>query len=264
MPSITYISKCEKNTGLVISPEELLALYFYGIDIQSKDGSDMSNETIRFYIESAQQEIEKHLSIKLNPTFINETEDYTRADYTDGFPFTKVTYPVNNVFAYVGSVNGVDQVKYPRGWLSYRRSSENQYWRDVSVVPNGSMSGNAEIIYSGTVNYYGLKANSRVPDYWTIQYSTGYCYNSLPMDLMNIVGMLASIPLFIIFGDIAGGIAGLASQSLSIDGLSQSTSLTASATSGLFSARIIDYKKSIKETLSKLKKNYRGIGFATC
>ena len=48
MPSIRYITSYKKNTGLLFSSEELIALYFYGIDIKSKDGTDISESTIEF------------------------------------------------------------------------------------------------------------------------------------------------------------------------------------------------------------------------
>jgi len=75
-----------------------------------------------------------------------------------------------------------------------------------------------------------------------------------------VIGKLAAIGIFNVAGDIALGQSALASYSLSIDGLSQSISTTNSATNAAFGARIINYQKEIKDSLSKLKTYYRGIG----
>lgn len=64
-------------------------------------------------------------------------------------------------------------------------------------------------------------------------------------------------------GDIVLGTAGVANMSLSLDGLSQSIGTTASATAAAYSARIIQYMKEIKESLSQLKGVYRGIALTS-
>jgi hypothetical protein len=84
----------------------------------------------------------------------------------------------------------------------------------------------------------------------------------MPMDVLNIVGKLASIGIFNVLGDIVLGTAAVANYSLSIDGLSQSIGTTNSAENSAFSARIINYQKEIKETLAKIKNNVRGLNFA--
>lgn len=264
MPQLTITAKYRKNE-LPISPEELMLLYFFGVDILSKDGSDFSDENIRFYISAAQLEIEKYLGIKLMPEFITETLDYYRDDYFNNFPYVKTTYHANKAFAMLGMINSVEQIIFPQVWLSVRSSSSNNpSWRQINVVPNGSMvSGNSEIIYTGAIAYYGMMGNKKVPDYWTVQYSTGFSLKNFPFDIINIVGMLGAIPVFAIAGDLILG-AGIASMSLGIDGLSQSISSTSSATNAGYGSRIIEYRKTIKETLDQLKKSYKGIGFVVC
>ena len=76
------------------------------------------------------------------------------------------------------------------------------------------------------------------------------------------VKLLIMVIALAVIGIFAVGSAepALASYSLSIDGLSQSISTTNSATNAAFGARIINYQKEIKDSLSKLKTYYRGIG----
>lgn len=262
MPTLSIEAQYRKNEGIVISPEELLLLYLYGFnDIGSQDGSSMSSENIRFYILAAQREIEQFLGIKFNQEFIDENFDYYRDDYMQGFPFVNTTWQVLKPYSWIGMLNTVEQIVYPEQWLNWRQSSNSLNWRKISIVPNGSMThGDANVIYTGVTAYYGLRSLKQVPDYWYIQYTTGFTLKNMPWELLNVVGMYGVIPVLAIYGDLILG-AGIASQSLSIDGLSQSISSTSSATNSGLGSRIVEYRKTVKETLEHVKKTYRGIAF---
>jgi hypothetical protein len=264
MPTLSLITKYRKNTGLILTYEELLAIYFYGVNISSKDGSKIDPSTANMYIGAAQREVERYFDIRIVPKLITETIDYNRDDYTQGFPYIRTSLPVVQVLSLRGLINNVQQIKYPQEWLSANSSTDGTYYRQISIVPNGStVNPDANVIYTGLPAYYGLMSYRNVPNYWTVQYDTGFRINSVPMDIVNLIGMMASIPLFAIAGDLILG-AGIASQSLSIDGLSQSISSTSSATNAGYGARIIEYRKTIKEIVGRLKRHYKGITFAVC
>jgi len=59
------------------------------------------------------------------------------------------------------------------------------------------------------------------------------------------IGLQAAIHPFNILGDLAIG-AGIASMSVSVDGVSRSINTTASAENAAFSARIIQYHKELR------------------
>ena len=77
----------------------------------------------------------------------------------------------------------------------------------------------------------------------------------MPMDLINLTGKLATFGPLGIAGDLILG-AGIAAQSIGVDGLSQSISSTSSATNAGYGARIIQYQKEIAETVKRLKLVY--------
>ena len=112
------------------------------------------------------------------------------------------------------------------------------------------------MILTGITSQVGMQRFDNIPDYWRIQYITGWDIDNLPMDLLNIVGMLASIPALDVAGDLILGTAGIASQSLSIDGLSQSISTSISATNAGYGARILSYTKQIEETAKRIRLVY--------
>jgi hypothetical protein len=96
-----------------------------------------------------------------------------------------------------------------------------------------------------------------IPNYWYVQYETGFPLDKIPADLMNLIGMLASIPLLAISGDLI--LQGMSSNSLSIDGLSQSVS---APSTGAYGARINEYRKSIDLTIERIRMTYSGINFS--
>ena len=266
MPTITYKIKYRKNEGLVFSPSELLTLYLYGITIQASDGSEFDLETTRFYIKSAQKEIEDYLQIKFDNFLQTETLSYYTKDYYQKFPFFQTKYPVKQVYSLIGLLGRAEQVIYPTLWFNVHKDSDGDYPKQFSLVPTGygtGVTGNADVIITGILRDVGLRAYGNIPNYWNVQYTTGYDIDNVPYDLLNVVGKLASIGLFNVAGDIALGQAALANYSLSIDGLSQSIGTTNSATNAAFGARIINYKKEVLETLKRIKLKYRGFNVSS-
>lgn len=258
MPSISYNIKYKKNEGLIISPEELLALYFYGVKIQSQDGSEMSNETILTYIKAATQEIENFLGIKILKKFVQEDIDYYNDSYQETMPLIQTSFFVNEALSLTGRIGTSEQIKFPRTWLSTKRSSEELYRKSIRVIPTGSgqHTSGGDVLLTGFFSQIGLMQYRNVPNYFQAQYITGF--NRVPFDILNVIGKLAAMGLFGIAGDLILG-AGIASMSLGIDGLSQSVSSTSSATNSGYGSRVLQYQKEINESLKRLKLRYKSI-----
>lgn len=265
MPTITYTIKYGKNEGLVMSPQELTNLYFYGISTKSRDGSEISEDTMRSYIMAAQQEIEKYLEVRFNKKFIEETNSYFRDDYWGGFPILRTKLPVNKPLSFIGYLNGIEQIKYPLDWLNTKKDSEGHFYKKIHLIPTGSTTSraNSDIILTGITAYLGLTSYGQVPNYFYLQYVTGYSYDDLPMDLVNLVGKLASIGLFAQLGDIILGAPGVTGISLGMDGLSQNISTTMSAGNSGYAARIKQYSEEIKTTLDRLQLFYKSFNISS-
>lgn len=98
----------------------------------------------------------------------------------------------------------------------------------------------------------------RYPGAFEFDYETGYENSDfVPEGLRAAVGKYATIKALAVIGD--GLLAGFSSQSVSLDGLSESFSSTQSATSAYFGARIVQYQKEIKEFLEKNRYKYAPI-----
>lgn len=257
MPQVTQTFKIKyrKNTGLVMSPAELLEQYFYGTPIKEQDGREMSENTIRLYIDAAQKEIEKFLNLKLKPQIIEEEKDFYWLDFRQ-WGFMRMTYMVRFPLDLIGFISDQEQIRYPREWLSFRKTSDGElYHRNLYLVPGNNNVRTNAIVFSGVTPHLGFLGRHEIPNYWRVTYCTGF--DKVPSDLVNFIGKLAAINIFHILGDLIIG-AGIASQSIGIDGLSQSIATTSSATNAGYGARIIGYTNDLKLSLPKLDSYYKG------
>jgi hypothetical protein len=93
------------------------------------------------------------------------------------------------------------------------------------------------------------------PDIYKIDYETGYnnCVD-VPDDIRYITKKIAAVTLMNIYGD--GKLAAIASRSVSLAGVSESINTTLSATSATFGARIMQYRKEIKEWFIQNRSKY--------
>ena len=264
MPTISYAVKYRKNTGEIFTPEELFSLYFYGISIRSQDGTLIDNDTVRMQIKSAQEEVEKILDIRMTRRFIEQNYSYYRDDYWGKFPIIRVKLPVVKPLSLTGFLNGIEQIRFPQHWLNTKKDSEGFYQKSIHIIPTGSINAQSSgsVLLTGITAYYGMMSFNNIPNYFDVQYVTGFSSDQLPNDLVELVGKFAAIKLFHVAGDLILG-AGIASLSLGLDGLSQSINTTSSATNSGYGARINGYLKDIDRYMKNLKGFYRGIIFTS-
>lgn len=97
-------------------------------------------------------------------------------------------------------------------------------------------------------------ANPGAAGTWSVE-----CPHGIPDDVLHIGAMYACMFALNPAGDMIAG-AGIASKSISIDGLSQSVSTTASATNAGYGSRLIQYWNDIKRQLPALRAKYRNGG----
>lgn len=236
MPTLQIKFPYKKNSALVISAEELQELYFYGINLADRNNNKIPSSTIEQFILAAQEETEKWLGIKLQKQIITENKDWYRSDWQN-WGYIRTTYPVVEPLSLDGLVGDIRQIQYPKEWLSARKTSDGElYHRHIYLVPshNTSTTGINSVVYNGVTPHLGFMGNSTIPNYWELSYVTGFC--KTPSDLLSFIGMLASIQVFYLMGDLILGTPGISSQSISIDGLSQSVS-----SQGSYKARIDGY-----------------------
>ena len=238
----------------VLSPQDIRDIYMYGINTVSADGRPLPDDVIEMYIDSAQEEIEAYLSIKLIPQLFTESLHYRYSDMIQ-WGRMDVSYPVIKPVKLVGAISGLQSIEYPIDWMSARQASDETYFRCINIVPSTPLTNHPLVTGTLPMPMYN---SSAIPNYWTISYYTGYI--KPPNDLINFIGKLAACNVFNNLGDLILG-AGIASQSISIDGISQSIATTSSAENSGYSSRVKAYLEDLKVSLPRIESKYKGFMF---
>ena len=244
------------KNSLPISASELVERYFFGIPIKDPSGNVMSEKSLSFYIKAASEQVEGYLNLKLTRQIIEETLSYNFNDYYS-WGFIPTSFPVLQAHSLVGYIGSIQQVIYPPEWLSVKRTNDpTGQHRAVYLVPSVGTVGHNSVVYNGISPVVGWFGQQTIPNYWTLVYCTSF--KETPSDILDFIGKLAAINVFYQLGDIILG-PGIASQSIGIDGLSQSIGTTLSASKSGYGARVTSYIEDLKVSKDLLKNKYDGM-----
>lgn len=257
MPTIRFTLPYEVRQDLVLSPRELKEIYFLGNPVADQNGNPLTDEAISFFIAEAQRMVGIWLNLRFPRQVIRESLHYSMQDF-QRWGYLRTTYPVNEPVALNGKLGDQNVVEYPASWLSVRRSNQaDQLTRQIYMVPvSGSSISVAQPAYYAFTLMSPYGGQSFVPNYWEVAYVTGFTV--VPPEIVGVIGKMAAISVFHPLGDLILGAPGLASTSLSLDGLSQSISGSA------FSGRLEAYGKELARDLPILRDTYAGMLMVVC
>lgn len=252
----------------ILSIAELKELYLFGLDLTDDAGTPYPDSLYAHYIRQAVSQVEHTLDIKLSRVqYTEERHDYFRQDYVKHM-FVKLFHqPVISVESVRIFMPGEDEIiSFENDWIHIQRASGH-----VEIVPGLSAASATWIGITGVWLPLAVRRYDFLPDAFRIAYTAGFGVkrgtgvspsdpdlDEVPHDIKEVVGKVASFGPLNIAGDLLGG-AGIASQSLSIDGLSQAFSTTSSATNAGYGARILTFERDLKKTIPMLRNYYRGI-----
>jgi len=240
--------------SLVMSVQDLKDIYLYGLDLTDDAGNPYPDVMFEWSINFALDWIEKELDIRVRPTEFDERYDYYRRDFSSYMFLQLREFPVISVEEVALQWPAGEKVlTFPDDWISLR-ADEGQ----INIVPTAGNFESLMLTQGGSVLPLMAAGRDFVPDMIRVQYTAGYALGAVPMAIRELIGKKASFGPLNIAGDLLGG-AGIASQSIGIDGLSQSYNTTSSATNAGYGARLLQYGKEIKEQLQTLRRYYKGI-----
>ena len=264
----------------ICSIEELKTFYLFGVDLTNDRGEPYPDSLYAHYIKSAVDWLETKLMIQITPLDIEEERhDYYRGDYNKYIWIELNSFPVIEIEEVKLVLPGEQTTQvFEREWIHIQRDSGQ-----LQLLPGTGTAGTILFGASGAWIPLIYGGNDFIPDVFRVKYKAGFGLPSpgatdttpgafpnapvsnaspkldrVPPKIKEVIGKLASIGPFNIAGDLLGG-AGIASQSLSIDGLSQSFNTTSSATNAGYGARILQYAKELKDEIPQLERQYNGI-----
>ena len=231
--------------------------YLFGIPLTDDDGNTYSSTNINRRINESIAWLEDELQIKINPTIItDEHHDYHINEYQDFCYIQLYEFPVVSVQSLVASYAGQDIMTFPQDWIHiYNKTGQLQL-----VPTTGSLSQVLIGQGSGMLLPLITRRLSKMPHLFKVGYTAGFAEGAVPGNISDLIAKKTCISILNVMGDILLG-AGIASQSISIDGLSENVNTTQSAENSAYSARIRQYEKEIKIDLPTLKQKYKGLRF---
>jgi hypothetical protein len=249
--------------GEAFSIVEFKDEFLWGIPICNQvTGQSLPDYVLRQKLLSAQKYVEGMLDLKIFKQYILETKEFVREEYME-WGYTKASWFINKPFVISGVLNEQKVLVFPASWVTTRRkiTKDDSFSKCMYFVPNGQGTV-ATFAYNLTINnLYSFYGSRIIPEYWQLEYLTGF--EIIPYDIINLIGMQAAIEILLLIEMtvVSGGgfTFGSASNSLGLDGMSQSVS---KANGGnIFRQRIQQYEKQIATQLTQLKHIYSGFTF---
>jgi hypothetical protein len=246
---------CYKNRLVMTAGEFVQKVYFGVAPIDPKTGVSYPYAYIESSVITAQQQVEDDLSLAINKTLVSEKRPFDR-QYAENYFDTPVSFPIEIPLKLSGGLDNTNQLTFEANQLSGAENSRKSRGRSIRVT-----SGLANSVFFPFFNFsfiggQGASQNpyATIPDFWRVWYTSGY--DVAPADLIEYAEKLADWDLANKFGDFIGLGGGIASASISLDGLSQSVGTTNSATSAAFGARMVKLKEWFDRNISSLQARY--------
>lgn len=230
--------------------------YLFGINLADSNGNPLPEELFIHYLNAAVDYVQNLLDIIICDTDFTERHDYIRNDYRN-WGFIQLAHnPVKEVKRVTLMYGQQRAVEIPLDWVQL-----NKLTGQITLFPSAGSANSLIIGQTGLL--FGFQSQwDWAPMLWEVEYTAGIDENdpAIPFALLKeTIFKRASMGILNVWGDLIIG-AGIASQSVSIDGISQSIGTTQSAMFGGASARIEAYAKDIDERLLPvLRQKFGGI-----
>ena len=228
--------------------------FLFGIDLTDDSGTAYPDSMFTHCLESATAVLEAELDIVLTDLITyTERRDALDSDALCYFLQSVDHRPLREIVTLNCRFGGFEALEIPKTWAHISSPMAGQ----IQVIPSpDAITGIAAmgVPYIGNINLL----RGYTPLWWEITYKAGYdgtTYPS-PKDILECIGLMAAMLPLDTAGDLLLG-AGIASQSVSLDGLSTSTGTTSSATNAGYGARVIQYGKRLDRTLKNIRRKYR-------
>lgn len=235
-----------------INSEFIRENYLFGIPLEDMYGNKMKEGMLDHYIQSAIEFTQRMLQITIKPTEIeDEIHDYYSNDFTQ-WAFMQLHHrPIIEVKS-LGMYFGESKMfEIPKDWVRHPDKSGQ-----IQLFPVSGSSGSMILTSNGSFMPLMVGMYSNAPSLWRVSYTAGL--DIIPHDMVEYICKRASIGILQVWGDLIIG-AGIANQTISIDGLSQSIGTTQSPEFAGSGARIKSYTEDMKELEKRLKDSYLGI-----
>lgn len=193
--------------------------YLFGIDLSDAQGNPLPEGLFVHYLNAAVDYLQNLLDITISETeFTGERHDYIRNDYQN-WGFIQLDHnPVKEIKGVRLMYGNRPSVEIPLDWVQL-----NKLTGQITLFPSAGSANSLIIGQTGML--FGFQSQwDYAPQLWEVDYVAGIDEKdpSMPMNLLlEAVNKRAACGILNVWGDLIIG-AGIANQSVSIDGVSQS------------------------------------------
>jgi hypothetical protein len=244
----------------VLSVEDLTTNFLFGVDLTDDEGQPYPDSLFEFYIKSAVSYLEHVLDLPIRPTRYIEDHDFIYEEFRNNLAFFLDHYPVLDIESVTLQLPGTAPSAFDTSWFYVQKE-----FGHLNLIPG--LGGSSIPLLGASAGFWPpfvaqYRTNRFIPNIFQIKYTAGFkgpCAGGrgVPDNIRMLVGLIASYGPLNIAGDLVAG-AGLSSTSLSIDGLSQGITTTNSSTNAGYGARLIMYRKEMKEQIKAIRDYYKG------
>lgn len=221
--------------------------YLWGMEILNSQGEPLPNTILENIIAAAQDRVERTLNIVIEPREFIEFHDYYACDYVNWVYIDLYHRPVIEVKKVELVFGDQSVVTIDPSWI---KVSEGK--GQMQLFPVWGKMGAMIITGSGIWLPILFRQWQYAPKLWRITYTAGF--TEVPSSLKEIIAKEACITLAEMFIDLVVG-PSVGSQSIAVDGVSQSTTLLAEH------PRIKQYREDIARFYEEVSHSFRGIDF---
>lgn len=246
-----------------LTPDYIKKTYLAGLRLLDDNNQEMADEWYTTHIANAIAWLEDVTNVDiLKRVNVKETHDYHVNDYIQYAFIQLFRIPALSVQA-VRAVYPTGQLMqvFPNPWVKLET-----HHSQIQLVPTaGTLS---QVIIGQGGDYLPLVFGSLnyLPQLWEVDYTSGFDPEAVPRMIIEAICKRACIEMLQIMADTIAPL-GQTSQSLSIDGMSQSRSFALPA----FKARIDKYSADLglppavgtNNLLSQIRNTYLGINLAS-
>lgn len=247
----------------LVSAQILKTRHLFGIPLVSmvpnpvtKKRQELTDDIINDLIQMAVSKVEELTGTMIFPCQFREKHPFDRNTY-DSFGYMRVhNRPVSSLERItITTSNGADIFAVPLDWVETAYLIRGQ----INIIPMTISTPDGNNVIAATQSGGGaaflafLSYKGWIPAFWQIEYTCGYKDGTLPKIINNLIGIVAAMDVLSMLG---ATMAISTSASLSIDGLSQSSSGPGPQ---VYATRIADLEKE-RDKYVKIVKRMCGLG----
>lgn len=251
--------------GIKFDIKEMKERVLFGIPLYDSSGNPFPEDLMQSYLDSAIAWTEQTLNIVIQPREVEENYDYIRSDYLN-WNFIKLwKRPLLEIEKLEMIYGNNKMFEIPKDWLKIDHLAGT-----IQIFPVSGSAGGLIINANGGAWIPLIQDRlGYAPQMWRVKYRAGMEEpsedekqivrpNTIHPTLKDLIYRRTAMGVLGVWGELIIG-AGIANQSVGLDGLSQSIGTTQSPMFGGASARIKQLQEDIDNMLPALRAYYGGI-----